>query len=200
MKKTILAIAVAMFAQGYALESSAAVLTFESLVSAADNYSFATTYTEQGFKLDDITASGAGFSTWGTSSLFFSGSTALINDNSLGTTRLTQVGGGAFALNSIALVTLYPTFTPDGADVTFTGIKTDSTTVTQTFHVADAAVQTTFAFASGFTNLSAVTWTNDPNFHQFDNINVAAVPEPENYAMFLAGLGIMGLIARRRSK
>ena len=30
--------------------------------------------------------------------------------------------------------------------------------------------------------------------------SVAAVPEPESYAMFLAGLGIMGAVARRRSK
>lgn len=28
---------------------------------------------------------------------------------------------------------------------------------------------------------------------------IAAVPEPENYALFLAGLGLMGAIARRRS-
>lgn len=29
---------------------------------------------------------------------------------------------------------------------------------------------------------------------------INAVPEPESYAMFLAGLGIMGAVARRRSK
>jgi phospholipase/lecithinase/hemolysin len=28
--------------------------------------------------------------------------------------------------------------------------------------------------------------------------NVAAVPEPETYAMLLAGLGLLGLAARRR--
>lgn len=31
-------------------------------------------------------------------------------------------------------------------------------------------------------------------------INVTAVPEPESYAMFLAGLGVLGAIARRRTK
>ncbi|QOJ22056.1 MAG: PEP-CTERM sorting domain-containing protein [Gammaproteobacteria bacterium] len=34
-----------------------------------------------------------------------------------------------------------------------------------------------------------------------DNVNLlAAVPEPENYAMLLAGLGMFGLITRRRRK
>ena len=31
-----------------------------------------------------------------------------------------------------------------------------------------------------------------------DNFNVTAVPEPETYALFMAGLGLMGFIARRR--
>ncbi len=29
-------------------------------------------------------------------------------------------------------------------------------------------------------------------------LSIAAVPEPETYAMFLAGLGMLGAIARRR--
>lgn len=32
-----------------------------------------------------------------------------------------------------------------------------------------------------------------------DDISVSAVPEPETYAMFLAGLGAVGFLARRRS-
>jgi len=31
-----------------------------------------------------------------------------------------------------------------------------------------------------------------------DNVTVAAVPEPDTYAMLLAGLGLMGYVARRR--
>ena len=53
-------------------------------------------------------------------------------------------------------------------------------------------------FASGFKSLVSVTWTNDPMYHQFDNINVVAVPEPESYAMLLAGLGLLGCATRRR--
>ena len=197
MKKSILALAVVAFVQGFALHASAATLTFESLASADGTVGFSRTYTEQGFKLDDITTtSDYGFSVWGTSNPFFSGSTALINDNDTGTTLLTQVGGGAFNMTSIDLTVMYPGLTEDGANVTFGGVKTDGTLVSQTFHVTDTGTQT-FSF-SGFTNLSSVTWSNDPMYHQFDNIYVTAVPEPESYAMLLAGIGLMGVIARRR--
>jgi hypothetical protein len=44
------------------------------------------------------------------------------------------------------------------------------------------------------------TWSNDNQGMLLDNVSVttAAVPEPETYAMMLAGLGIVGLMARRR--
>lgn len=40
--------------------------------------------------------------------------------------------------------------------------------------------------------------TNDSYGGSLDNVNVSAVPEPETYGMMLAGLGLMGLMARRR--
>ena len=45
--------------------------------------------------------------------------------------------------------------------------------------------------------------SNTPGVGKFSNLSVsdvaiAAVPEPESYAMLLAGLGLMGAIARRR--
>jgi len=199
MKKTILALALAACAQGFAVQASAAVIDFESLASTADNSNVGTTYIEKGFQFDDVTvASNFGFATWGSANPFFSGSTALINNNDSGITRLTQVGGTAFNLNSIDLTVLYPGLTGDGnVAVTFTGTKLDHSTVTQTFTVNDGAPQT-FTFA-GFTNLASVTWSDNAMYHQFDNVNVAAVPEPETYAMLLAGLGLIGFMARRRA-
>ena len=40
---------------------------------------------------------------------------------------------------------------------------------------------------------------NDPSFTRLDNISVtAAVPEPETYAMMIAGLGLLAFMAKRR--
>lgn len=41
-------------------------------------------------------------------------------------------------------------------------------------------------------------YSNVPNTGYHGSISVTAVPEPETYAMLLAGLGLMGAIARRR--
>jgi hypothetical protein len=55
---------------------------------------------------------------------------------------------------------------------------------------------TTFnqSFASALT-VSAVLLTSGKFY---DNITIAAVPEANNYAMFLTGLGILGFMSRRR--
>jgi hypothetical protein len=44
-------------------------------------------------------------------------------------------------------------------------------------------------------NLAVKAWVDSAN-----TLHVAAVPEPETYAMLLAGLGLMGAVARRRNK
>jgi hypothetical protein len=50
---------------------------------------------------------------------------------------------------------------------------------------------TTHGFGSGV-NFSVI-------YHAHDvMLQVTAVPEPEQYALFLAGLGLMGVMARRR--
>ena len=47
-----------------------------------------------------------------------------------------------------------------------------------------------------------LNWSNTPEFFYAFTVGlngpVGAVPEPETYAMLLAGLGMMGFVARRR--
>ncbi len=46
---------------------------------------------------------------------------------------------------------------------------------------------------------NSISWTNPvyENWYGF-NVGVAAIPEPETYALMLAGLALMGFVARRR--
>lgn len=56
-----------------------------------------------------------------------------------------------------------------------------------------------FSFtASAETSTSDIFADGDPVVGQFLVRSVSAVPEPETYAMLLAGLGVMGAFARRR--
>lgn len=197
MKKTILAAALALVSLGCAAQASAAVLDFESLAHDAEVANVGYSYEQDGFLVSNLNTNGSDFSSWGSSSAFFTGSTALMNDNDAGLTQLTQIGGGLFSLSSITLAVAAPGITDENVGVTFVGTLANGSSVSQTFSVADGAAQV-FAFDSSFTNLASVRWTNDAMYHQFDNINVAAVPEPESYAMLLAGLGLVGAVARRR--
>ncbi|HOY86680.1 MAG TPA: FxDxF family PEP-CTERM protein [Methylotenera sp.] len=64
-----------------------------------------------------------------------------------------------------------------------------------------------FLIGTGFTGTAAAGTTNLRLFYFDENngdnsgsisVNITAVPEPETYAMLLAGLGMIGFMARRR--
>ncbi|WP_310484049.1 hypothetical protein [Chamaesiphon sp. VAR_48_metabat_403] len=129
-----------------------------------------TSYTEDGFTVSQVGTQSSSLAVWGNQSTFYPGSTALFNNASGGVTRLTQVGGGAFTLSSIDLVDLFNE--PRSTPVTFTGLKADTTTITQNFTTSEIGL-TTFNFTN-FTNLVSVDWDQVFPFHQFDNINVSA--------------------------
>lgn len=67
-------------------------------------------------------------------------------------------------------------------------------------------VANSYHFGLGGQYLTAGTFTltfdNLPQSANFfvDDINVSAVPEPSTYALMLAGLGVIGFAARRRTK
>lgn len=160
-----------------------------------------TSYTEDGFTVSQVGTQSSSLAVWGNQSTFYPGSTALFNNASGGVTRLTQVGGGAFTLSSIDLVDLFNE--PRSTPVTFTGLKADTTTITQNFTTSEIGL-TTFNFTN-FTNLVSVDWDQVFPFHQFDNINVSAasataVPEPFTVLGTLFGAGYGVAIKRKLAK
>lgn len=48
--------------------------------------------------------------------------------------------------------------------------------------------------------ITGLTFTNSPSVNAFEtsNYSITPVPEPETYALMLAGLGVVGFVARRR--
>ncbi len=154
------------------------------------------TYSEDGFVLENLST--LPFASFGTLAPQFPGSTALYNNNVNGLTRLTQGNGNPFDLNSIDLAPF--TFGSPITSVTFTGFLDSGGSVTQTFTTSGIGfVLETFNF-SGFEDVIAVEWMQNPPFHQFDNIVVMSgiIPEPSSILLGLTGLVAVGGFARRR--
>lgn len=190
--------------------ANAAMITFDSLeqpgcgvVSCFTNMA---SYSEAGFTFtsnftDDLAFASA---MQGTTGVWYAGSAGLFNNYGAfgGVTTLTMDGGGPFDVLSIDLAPLSTHFpgpyTAGPTTVSFIGNIHGSGTVTQSFTTLSSLAFSNFTF-SGFTNLDSLVWSQDSPWHQFDNVSVtASIPEPETYAMLLAGLGLLGFAARRR--
>ncbi len=64
----------------------------------------------------------------------------------------------------------------------------------------DFFLTSTTHFSQNFTSALTVSAVLLPSSKLYDNISVATVPEPETYAMLLAGMTLMGFAARRKFK
>ena len=187
LKQTLMAGAVALAMSGAA---QATTITFDGLADYMVFSSYSTgglTFTNNGYYAY-IWDSGSPNSN-GTDSLIFAGF------GSSDYMAITRTGGGLFDLGSI--------------DMTISWYDYNSS---ETIYVNGNPIvlgQGLQTFSLGLTGVSQVNITGVPStsgYWLLDNVNgnfgenVNAAPEPETYAMLLAGLGLLGFVARRRQR
>jgi hypothetical protein len=167
--------------------AQAAVIDFQSLESPTSMTAIST-YTEDGYTFDP---NGGTFAVWGTSDGNYAGSTALIHDDDLGITTLT--GPGAFNLTSVDLSEAFAvggvvsvTFERDGGH-------------SQVFNLDGTFGFETFFFDAGFNGTSSLSWSQEADFYQLDNLAVNAVPIPAAVWLFGSALGALGWVFRRKT-
>jgi hypothetical protein len=85
----------------------------------------------------------------------------------------------------------------------FLGASINAPALSDTFAVDWAGRSLTFVADSALTSISFIGGVNGLQSSQsvigLDNVAVAAVPEPHEWAMMLAGLGLVGWAARRKN-
>lgn len=168
--------------------ASAETITFDDLVA---NTSYNPLVT-QGFVF-----SGAQIQyTWLNGQNAKNGSNNLIWGWSGSVLNVSRTDNAAFNLNSLDLGTSYyaPTTGTAQLNADLAGGGSFNTALAlsdqfQTFHLGLNNVLAVHIHGVGGTS-SAYT--------ALDNVSVSAVPEPESYALLLAGLGLLGTVVRRR--
>ncbi len=110
--------------------------------------------------------------------------------------EVTRLDGGVFDLISLDVAA----FNNSQRFFAVYGYQADGGVVRKYVPLLDDSYNTleTLTFGDDFKNLTSVSFS--AYGQQIDNVTfgIAAVPEPETYALMLAGLGLVGFAARRR--
>ncbi len=166
--------------------ANANVITFDDAQSNSVLYSPFTSFSDGGLT---FTNNGSFAYIWDSSSPNSNGTNNLIFAGfSTGDyLAITRTGGGLFNLNSI--------------DATISWFDNNPSETIQVNGSPITIIQGMQTFSLGLIGVSQVNITGVPSnggYWAMDNVNMAAVPEPETYGMMLAGLGLVGFISRRR--
>ena len=186
------------------LGAQATTLTFDDLAHP-DLYQFVSQYTAD----DYVVSNGSNpidLGVWGSQSARQAdlGGATLFNNYAYTTTTLKHAKGDVFEFCSIDIADVYNQPRSFSVDFTFTFSNGSQATETVT-HTALSGLE---RFTFNKNDVISVSWANSTagalGMSQFDNVTTGNVttpiPEPQTYALMLAGIGVLSMVALRRRR
>ena len=127
------------------------------------------------------------------------GHAAVFTPNSWTTTTMTALDSTSFDFYAIGLADVYNVGATPTLAFTFNYASGSPSSQSVTLN-AEPGLQTVVFDQHELTSVSWMGISGDNGWYQFDNVMTAPVPEPETCAMLAAGLGLLGVLARRKKR